>query len=201
MNTVLLADDQSLVRGALRALLELEGDIQVVAEVGRGDELVQAARRTSPEVCLVDIQMPGLDGISATRQLVSALPGVKVLILTTFNRPGYLDEALRAGAHGFVVKDSPASALAEAVRTIAAGGRVIDPALATASVVAGPNPLTSREKEVLRLVDQGRGDQDIARRLFLSHGTVRNHLSSAMGKLGADNRVHAARLAVERGWL
>lgn len=201
MITLLLADDQALVRGAMAALLGLEEDLEVVAEVGSGDEVVEAARRTRPDVAVLDVEMPGLDGISAAAQLTSELPGTRVLIVTTFGRPGYLRRALEAGASGFVVKDTPSEELAEAVRTVAKGGRVVDPSLATEVVVGGPNPLTEREREVLAVALDGRSAADIAAKVHLSPGTVRNHLSSAIGKTGTSNRVEAARRAQDLGWL
>ncbi|UTT67246.1 response regulator transcription factor [Janibacter sp. CX7] len=201
MITLLLADDQALVRGAMAALLGLEEDLEVVAEVGSGDEVLAAARRTRPDVAVLDVEMPGLDGISAAAQLTSELPGTRVLIVTTFGRPGYLRRALEAGASGFVVKDTPSDELAEAVRTVAKGGRVVDPSLATEVVVGGPNPLTHREREVLAVALDGRSAADIAARVHLSPGTVRNHLSSAIGKTGTSNRVEAARRAQDLGWL
>lgn len=198
---VLLADDQALVRGALAALLNLEPDIDVVAEVGRGDEVLAAARRTGPDVCLLDIEMPGLDGIAVAGQLASALPGTRALIVTTFSRPGYLRRALEAGASGFVVKDTPAAELADAVRRVHAGLRVLDPALATESLLGGPTPLTAREREVLREALGGATVSAIAGQVHLSAGTVRNHLSAAIGKTGARTRAEAARIAQDRGWL
>ena len=201
MITLLLADDQALVRGAMAALLGLEEDLEVVAEVGSGDEVLAAARRSRPDVAVLDVEMPGLDGISAAAQLTSELPGTRVLIVTTFGRPGYLRRALEAGASGFVVKDTPSDELAEAVRTVAKGGRVVDPSLATEVVVGGPNPLTDREREVLAVALDGRSAADIAARVHLSPGTVRNHLSSAIGKTGTSNRVEAARRAQDLGWL
>ncbi|WP_237565613.1 response regulator transcription factor [Ornithinimicrobium cavernae] len=198
---VLLADDQALVRGALAALLNLEPDLTVVAEVGRGDEVVDVARSSGPDVCLLDIEMPGADGIEATAQLREQVPGVRVLIVTTFGRPGYLRRALDAGASGFVVKDTPARELAEAVRRVHAGLRVVDPALATESLLGGPNPLTDRERQVLREAIAGGTVSSIAARVHLSQGTVRNYLSSAIGKTGTATRVEAARTAQERGWL
>lgn len=198
---VLLADDQALVRGALSALLGLEPDIEVVAQVGRGDEVLAAARATEAEVCLLDIQMPGMTGLDVAAQLRRELPGVRALMVTTFNRPGYLREALDAGAAGFVVKDAPADELAEAVRRVHAGLRVVDPELAQASLMDGPNPLSQREQEVLRLARQGLSVARIAERLFLSTGTVRNHLSNAIGKTGTENRIEAAELAAGRGWI
>lgn len=198
---VLLADDQALVRGALSALLRLEPDLDVVAEVGSGDEVLEAARTSGAQVCLLDIEMPGLDGIDAAAQLAAELPGVRSLIVTTFGRPGYLRRALEAGASGFVVKDTPADELAEAIRSVHAGRRVVDPALATESLAGGPNPLTDREREVLRECLDGPSVAVVAERVHLSAGTVRNYLSSAIGKTGTTNRVEAARVAQHHGWL
>jgi two-component system response regulator DesR len=198
---LLLADDQALVRGALSALLGLEPDLEVVAEVGSGTEVLAAAHEHRPDVALLDVEMPGLDGIAATEQLRRELPDVRVLIVTTFGRPGYLARAMRAGASGFVVKDTPAPQLADAVRRVHAGLRVVDPALATDSLVAGESPLTARETDVLRAARDGSPVAGIARRLFLSEGTVRNHLSSAIGKTGAENRAGAVRIAEANGWL
>lgn len=201
MIRLLIADDQALVRGALSALLGLERDIEVVAEVGRGDEVVEAAVRAAPDVALLDIEMPGLDGIAAASALREAVPGCRVLIVTTFGRPGYLTRAMRAGASGFVVKDTPAAQLADAVRRVAQGLRVVDPALAADSLAQGEPPLTERETDVLAAARAGGSIADIARTLHLSEGTVRNHLSSAIGKTGARNRADAARVAEESGWL
>ena len=201
MIRVLLADDQALVRGAMGALLDLEPDIEVVAQAGRGDEVVAAARESGADVCLLDIQMPGVDGVEAARQVRDQLPGVRVVMVTTFDRPGYLRRALDAGAVGFVVKTTPAARLAEAVRRAHAGLRTVDPQLANDLLFSGPNPLTAREQEVLSLARGGEPVARLARKLFLSPGTVRNHLSSAIGKTGAANRVEAARIATERGWL
>jgi two-component system, NarL family, response regulator DesR len=198
---LLLADDQALVRGALAALLDLEPDLEVVAEVGSGDEVAAAATRHAPDVALLDVEMPGLDGIEATRAVKQAVPGVRVLIVTTFGRPGYLRRALQAGADGFVVKDTPARQLADAVRRVHAGLRVVDPALAADSLAAGDSPLTARETEVLRAARDGASVATVAGRLFLSPGTVRNHLSAAIGKTGAVNRAEAVRLANQNGWL
>ena len=197
MIRVLLADDQALVRGALAALLSLEPDLEVVAEVGSGDEVLDAVRRHRPDVALLDVEMPGLNGIAATAAVRAAFPDVRVLIVTTFGRPGYLRRALQAGASGFVVKDTPAAKLAEAVRRVHAGLRVVDPVLATDSLVAGESPLTGRETDVR----DGAGAAVIASRVFLSEGTVRNHLSMAIGKTGAANRAEAVRIAEENGWL
>lgn len=201
MISVLLADDQALVRGALAALLDLEPDLRVVAQVGSGEEAVEACVSTLPDVALLDVEMGGLDGIAATEQVKRLTPGVKVLIVTTFGRPGYLRRALRAGADGFVVKDTPAAQLADAVRRVAAGLRVIDPILAADSLVSGESPLTVRETDVLRLARRGGTVDDMATQLSLSEGTVRNHLSSAIGKTGARTRSEAARIATENGWL
>ena len=201
MIRLLLADDQALVRGALAALLALESDLEVVAEVGRGDEVVDAAVEGKADVVLMDVEMPGLDGIAATAALRKALPSCRVLIVTTFGRPGYLRRAMEAGASGFVVKDTPARQLAEAVRRVHAGLRVLDPALAEESLVSGASPLTARETEVLRAARGGDTVADVAAVLHLSEGTVRNHLSAAIGKTGARNRAEAVRLAEDRGWL
>ncbi|HLS64400.1 response regulator transcription factor [Ruania albidiflava] len=198
---VLLADDQALVRGALSALLRLEVDLDVVAEVGSGDQVLQAARSSNAQVCLLDIEMPGMDGIDAAAQLAAELPEVRSLIVTTFGRPGYLRRALEVGASGFVVKDTPAEELAEAIRSVHAGRRVVDPALATESLAGGPNPLTDREREVLRQCLDGRSVAVVAERVHLSAGTVRNYLSSAIGKTGTTNRVEAAQVAERNGWL
>lgn len=198
---LLLADDQALVRGALAALLGLESDLEVVAEVGSGDVVVETVRRTNPDVALLDVEMPGLDGISAAAALKEAMPQVRVLMVTTFGRPGFLRRAMRSGAEGFVVKDTPAAQLADAVRRVHAGLRVVDPALATDSLVAGESPLTSRETEVLQAARDGAAVAVIAKRLFLSEGTVRNHLSAAIGKTGASNRAEAVVIADGNGWL
>jgi len=198
---LLLADDQHLVRGALSALLSLESDLEVVAEVGRGDEVVSAALVAKPDVAVLDVEMPGMDGVAATAALRTALPSCRVLVVTTFGRPGYLRRALEAGATGFMVKDTPAEQLAEAVRRVHQGLRVVDPALAAESLAAGDNPLTSREREVLAAARRGGTAADLAAALFLSEGTVRNHLSSAIGKTGTRTRAEAARVAEERGWL
>jgi two-component system response regulator DesR len=198
---LLLADDQALVRQALAALLELEDDFEVVAAVGRGDEVVEAARRAHPDVALLDIEMPGLDGLAAAAALAQELPEVRVIILTTFGRPGYLRRAMESGALGFVVKDAPAEQLADAVRRVAAGGRVVDPALAAATLAGGPSPLTGRERDVLVAARGGATVADIATTLFLSEGTVRNYLSAAIAKTGVRNRIEAIRVADDRGWL
>jgi two-component system response regulator DesR len=198
---ILLADDQALVRGALAALLDLEADIEVVAQVGRGDEVVAAARSSQAEVCLLDIEMPGLTGVEVAEQLRTELPSVRSLIVTTFGRPGYVRRALDAGAAGFLVKDTPARELANAVRRVHAGLRVVDPDLATESLMSGPSPLTTRESEILLLSIDGAPVAVIAERAQLSIGTVRNHLSAAIGKTGASTRAEAARLAQSNGWI
>ncbi|WP_431278474.1 response regulator [Leifsonia poae] len=198
---LLLADDQALVRGALAALLDLEPDLEVVAQVGRGDEVVDAARANAADVALLDVEMPGLDGIQAAAALRATLPSCRSLIVTTFGRPGYLRRAMEAGASGFVVKDTPSGQLADAVRRVAAGLRVVDPALAAESLASGVSPLTPRETEVLTVAAGGGSITDIAHTLYLSEGTVRNHLSSAIGKTGARNRSEAAVIAAEKGWL
>lgn len=201
MIRLLLADDQALVRGALVALLDLEPDLEVVAEVGSGDEVVAAVLEHRPDVALLDVEMPGLDGIAATEAVRRASPSTRVLVVTTFGRPGYLHRALRAGASGFLVKDTPAARLADAVRRVHAGLRVVDPDLATDSLVAGESPLTPRETEVLRAARDGSPVSAIAGALFLSEGTVRNHLSAAIQKTGAANRTEAVLLAEGNGWL
>ncbi|TCJ93599.1 response regulator transcription factor [Nocardia alba] len=201
MIRLLLADDQALVRGALVALLGLESDLEVVAEVGRGDEVLAAVTRTSPDVALLDIDMPGLDGIEVAARLHAAHPRVRILMVTTFGRPGYLRRAIDAGASGFVVKDTPARELADAVRRVHLGLRVVDPALATETLTAGTSPLTARERQVLAAAADGSAAGVIAERLHLSEGTVRNHLSAAIGKTGTRNRAEAILAARRQGWL
>jgi two-component system response regulator DesR len=198
---LLLADDQVLVRDALATLLELEPDIEVVARVGRGDEVVAAVEDHRPDVCLLDIEMPGLDGIATCQAVTARFPWARVLMVTTFGRPGYLRRALDAGASGFVVKDIPGAQLIDAVRRVHAGHRVVDPALAEETLLGGRSPLTDREADVLRLAVEGAPVAQIAGRLHLSAGTVRNHLSAAIRKTGTSTRVEAARAAQERGWL
>ncbi len=201
MIRVLVAEDQHLVRGALTALLGLEPDIGVVAEVADGADAVAMAVRHRPDVALLDIEMPVLSGIEATEQISRQAPEVRVLILTTFGRPGYLRRAMDAGARGFVVKDAPASELAAAVRRVSRDEIVLDPALAVASLGSGPSPLTEREGDVLRAGLDGSSVADIARKLSLSAGTVRNYLSRAIGKTGARNRAEAGHIARHHGWL
>lgn len=201
MIRVLLADDQALVRGALAAMLGLEPDIEVVAQVSSGDEVLPAAREANPDVALLDVQMPGKDGITAAAELHNALPSCRIVVCTTFGRPGYLSRAMAAGAVGFVVKDAPPEQLVDAVRRVHNGLRVVDPALAAESLATGQSPLTDRERDVLRVASKGGTIADVAKTLSLSQGTVRNHLSSAIGKTGARTRAEAARVAEDRGWL
>ncbi|MCA1848503.1 MAG: response regulator transcription factor [Actinobacteria bacterium] len=198
---VLLAEDQAMVRGALSALLSLEEDVEIVAEASRGDEVVPAALNALPDVALLDIEMPGGDGLSAAAALKERLPSCRVVILTTFGRAGYLRRAMESGAVGFLLKDAPASDLTAAIRRVMAGERVVDPALAAAALSEGETPLTGREREVLSASANGATIEDIAAKLYLSEGTVRNYLSTAIKKLGARNRVEAARLAEQKGWL
>ena len=198
---LLLADDQSLVRGALAALLELEDDFEVVAQVGRGDEVLAAARLHHPDVALLDIEMPGLDGLAAAAVLHAELPACRVLILTTFGRPGYLRRAMEAHAAGFLVKDAPPETLIDAIRRVHSGLRVVDPTLAAESLSLGESPLTGRERDVLAATTDGGTVAQSAGRLFLSEGTVRNHLSSVIGKTGARNRADAVRVATDNGWI
>ena len=201
MIRLLLADDQELIRTALAALLDLQSDFEVVAAVGRGDEVVAAAKVHQADIALLDIEMPGIDGLAAAAVLAKELPGCRSLILTTFGRPGYLRRALESGASGFVVKDAPAEQLADAIRRVAAGERVVDPALAAATLATGASPLTARERDVLVAARPGATISEIAEKLFLSEGTVRNYLSSAIAKAGARNRAEAVRTADEQGWL
>ena len=201
MIRVLLAEDQAMVRGALAALLRMEEDIEVVAEVARGNEVEMAALKTQPDVALLDIEMPGLDGLSVARALHESLPSCRIVILTTFGRSGYLRQAMESGAVGFLLKDAPAAGLAEAIRRVMEGERVVDPELALSALSDGSNPLTPREQDVLRASLEGASIAGMAARLFISEGTVRNHLSTAIQKMNARNRVEAARLAEEKGWL
>ena len=201
MIRVLLAEDQGTVRDALAILLGLQPDIEIVATVARGDEVVGAAVVARPDVALLDIEMPGLTGLEAAAQLRDRLPSCKVLILTTFGRPGYLRRAMASGVVGFLVKEAPAAQLAVAIRRAMAGERVVDPALATAALSEGDSPLTERERDVLAATARGQSIAEIARALYLTEGTVRNYLSEAIQKLGAQNRVDAARIAEQQGWL
>ena len=198
---VLIADDQALVRGALATLLGLEPDIEVVAQTGSGRAVAALAREHAVDVALLDIDMPDMDGLAAAAALTASGAACRSLIVTTFGRPGYLSRALEAGASGFLVKDTPPEELAEAIRRIHAGGRVIDPILAQELVILGPDPLSAREKDVLRLAGRGADARTIAATLFLGEGTVRNYLSSAIAKTQARNRTEAARTAETNGWL
>ncbi|MGF1344830.1 response regulator [Streptomyces flavovirens] len=201
MIRVLLADDQALVLGALASVLRLEPDIDVVAEIGTGTEVLAAAQRAVPDIALLDVQMPGRDGLTVAADLQRALPACRTIICTTFSRPGYLSRAMSAGASGYVVKDSPPEQLVDAIRRVHAGLRFVDPALAAEALAGGVSPLTGREADVLRVAAEGGTVADIARALRLSQGTVRNHLSSAIGKTQARTRAEAARLAEANGWL
>ncbi|MEU9879744.1 response regulator transcription factor [Streptomyces phaeochromogenes] len=198
---VLLAEDQGMMRGALALLLGLEADIEVVAQVGTGDAIVGAALESRPDVALLDIELPGISGLDAAALLRDEVPDCRVLILTTFGRPGYLRRAMEAGAAGFLVKDGPVEELAEAIRRVLTGETVIDPALAAAALSAGPNPLTTRECDVLKASADGATVADIASKLHLSESTVRNYLSSAIGKTATRNRMEAMREARQQGWL
>lgn len=201
MIRVLLADDQALVRGALAAMLRLESDMEVVAEVGAGDQVLPTAQEKQPDVALLDVQMPVKDGIAAAAELRDGVPGCRVVMCTTFGRPGYLARAMSAGAVGFVVKDAPPEQLVDAVRRVHSGLRVVDPSLAAESLASGASPLTDRERDALHAARDGGTVTDLAKVLYLSEGTVRNHLSAAIGKTGARTRAEAARIAEERGWL
>ncbi|MFF2651186.1 response regulator [Streptomyces sp. NPDC058045] len=198
---VLLAEDQSMVREALAALLGLEDDIEVVAQASRGDEVLDRAREHRVDVALLDIEMPGCTGIEAAARVHAELPAVKLVVLTTFGRPGYLRSAMEAGADAFLVKDAPAAQLAAAIRKVLAGERVIDPSLAAAALAGGANPLTEREREVLRAAADGATNAELARTLHLSQGTVRNYLSVAIQKLAVRNRAEAVSTARDKGWL
>ncbi|MEU7751090.1 response regulator transcription factor [Micromonospora sp. NPDC049101] len=201
MIRLLLAEDQGMMRGALALLLNLEPDIEVVAQARTTAEALEAARSSRPDVALLDIEMPDGSGLDTAATLREQLPDCRVLILTTFGRPGYLRRAMEAGAAGFLVKDGPVEELAVAVRRVLAGERVIDPTLAAAALAAGPNPLTDRERHVLAAAVDGATIADIAARLHLSESTVRNYLSSAIGKTGTRNRIEAALSARTNGWL
>ena len=207
---VLLAEDQVMIREALATLLGLEPDIAVVGQVGRGDAVVDAVAavpnpdtnsKCGVDVVLLDIEMPGMDGLTAAAQVRQRFPEIKIVILTTFGRPGFLRRAMEAGASAFMVKDAPAARLAEAVRRVLAGERVIDPDLAAAALADGINPLTGRERDVLAASADGSVNSEIAAKLSLSEGTVRNYLSACIQKTGARNRAEAVRIAQEKGWL
>lgn len=198
---VLLAEDQAMVRGALSALLALERDIEVVAEVARADAVLRTALEAQPDIALLDIEMPGGDGLTAAAELREQLPSCRVIILTTFGRTGYLKRAMESGAVGFLLKDAPAAELATAIHRVLRGERVVDPELAAAALSDRGNPLTDRERDVLAASLDGATIRDVAAGLYLSEGTVRNYVSTAIQKLGARNRVEAARQAYDKGWL
>ncbi|MFE3600173.1 response regulator [Streptomyces sp. NPDC059142] len=198
---LLLAEDQGMLRGALALLLGMEADLEVVAQVARGDAIVDAALTSRPDVALLDIELPGLSGLDAAAALRTEVPECRVLILTTFGRPGYLRRAMEAGAAGFLVKDGPVEELAAAIRRVLTGETVIDPALAAAALSAGPSPLTARERDVLNASVDGATVADMAQELRLSESTVRNYLSAAIGKTGTRNRMEAVRAARRQGWL
>jgi two-component system response regulator DesR len=198
---ILLAEDQGMVQDALATLLGMEPDMEVIARLSSGDRVVQTATALQPDVALLDIEMPGMDGLSAASQLHRVLPDCKILILTTFDRPGYLQRAVQGGASGFMVKDGPVEALTQAIRDILEGKQVIDPALAAAALGSKPDPLSPREHDVLKAAADGSAVAEIASGLFLSEGTVRNYLSSALQKLDARNRIEAIRIAQQNGWL
>ncbi|MDX3580261.1 response regulator transcription factor [Streptomyces europaeiscabiei] len=198
---VLLAEDQRMTRGALALLLGMEADIRVVAQVGAGDAIVDAALTHRPDVALLDIELPGMSGLDAAAELRDQAPDCRVLILTTSGRPGYLRRVMDAGAAGFLVKDGPVEELAQAIRRVLTGETVVDPALAAAGLSAGPNPLTAHERDTLNASADGATVADVAARLHLSEPTVRNHLASAIGKTGTRNRMEAMREARRQGWL
>ena len=198
---VLLAEDQAMIREALAALLSFEDDIEVVAQVGRGDEVTKAAQAATPDVALLDIEMPGMDGLAAAAALSRDNPDIKIVILTTFSRPGYLRRAMESGVSGFILKDSPADRLAQTIRQVRKGQKVIDPELAAAALTGGASPLTPRERDVLAASHDGATIAEIAAAVYLSEGTVRNYLSACIQKTGARNRTEALRIAQERGWL
>jgi two-component system, NarL family, response regulator DesR len=198
---LVLADDESLTRGAVGALLGLERDLVVVAEASTGDEAVACVRRHHPDVAVLDVEMPGRDGAEVAQWVATNEPGTRCIVLTRHARPGVLRRALAAGAAGFVTKSAPASVLADVIRRVHGGGRYVDPELAMTALMSEECPLTDRELEVLRAVDASGTAADIARRVHLSPGTVRNYLSSAMQKLGAGNRIDAVRQARDHGWL
>ncbi|MCW2942540.1 MAG: Transcriptional regulatory protein DesR [Actinomycetia bacterium] len=201
MIRILIAEDQGMVRDALATLLGMEPDMQIVAQVATGDEIVSAAQAARPDVALLDVEMPGTDGLSAAAVLHRELPGCHLLILTTFGRPGYLRRAMDSGASGFVLKDGPVEDLVRAIHQILGGRKVIDPTLAAAALSTGPNPLSVRERDVLTAATDGSTVAEIAGRLYLSEGTVRNYLSAAIGKTGTRNRLEATRTATDNGWI
>ena len=201
MIRVLLAEDQAMMRGALAVLLNLEDDLEIVAQVADGAQIVPTALEVRPDVALLDIELPNVSGLDAAQELSEQLPTCRVVMVTTFARAGYLQRAMAAGARGFLVKDGPADALADAIRKVVAGSTVVDPELAGAALRTGASPLTNRERDVLAAAEHGSSISDIAGALFLSESTVRNYLSAAIGKTGTRNKVEAALLARERGWL
>ena len=198
---VVLAEDQAMVLGALAALLDLEPDIEVIAKAANGRDALKAAEKQTPDVLVTDIEMPEMTGLEVAAALQQSRPSVRTIILTTFARPGYLRRALNSGARGYLLKDRPAAELADAVRRVHQGLRVVDPALATEAWSAEPDPLTDRERQILQRAGEGRSSGEIAQELRLSEGTVRNYLSEAISKLGASNRTDAARIARAKGWL
>lgn len=201
MIRVLIADDQAMIRGAFAALLGMEPDLSVVAQLASGDRVLPAALEHRPDVALLDVQMPGLDGLAVASVLAQQVPTCRTIILTTYGRPGYLRRAMDAGASGFLVKDAPVEKLVDAIRRVHAGLRVVDPDLAVETLSLGESPLTGRERDVLTAAADGGTVAEIARKLYLSEGTVRNHLSAAIGKTGARTRADAVRIVTERGWL
>lgn len=201
MIRILIAEDQVMVREAIASLLELEDDLTVVAQVGRGDEVLAAAHSAEPDIALLDIEMPGATGLEILAALRAQQPGCRILILTTFGRPGYLRRAMEGGASGFLLKDAPASDLSSAIRRAMSGERTVDPGLAAAALSEGDSPLTAREREVLSASRAYATVAQLAAALHLSSGTTRNHLSAIMGKLGAHSRGEALRVAEEKGWL
>ena len=201
MIRVLVAEDMHLIRGALVALLQLEDDLEVVAELDRGDQILDTALRTRPDVAVVDIDLPGLDGLTAAAQLHQRLPECRTLVLTGLSQPGHLLRALKVHVRGFIVKDAPAQTLADGIRRVAGGERVIDPELVAAALETGTTPLTDREADVLRAAETGIPTGQIADRLALSPATVRNYLSNAISKVGGRNRIDAIRIARDAGWL
>ena len=198
---ILLAEDTAILRDTLVAVLDLQDDLEVVAQVARGDEILPSARDTGPDVAIVDIDLPGIDGLTAAEQLRRQVPGCRVLILTAHAEPRNLRTALGAEVAGFLPKDTPARDLIAAIRTIARGGRVVDSEAAVAALSSRPSPLTRREADVLRLHAEGLDPREIAATLYLSYGTVRNYLAAATDKLGARNRIHAIKIATDNGWL
>jgi two-component system response regulator DesR len=201
MTRVLIAEDQAMMRGALAVLLGLEDDLEVVAQVSAGDEVVPAALRSHPDVALLDIELPRLSGLDAAVSLRDAVPSCDVMIVTTFGRPGYLRRALEAGARAYLVKDGPVEGLADAIRRVRSGETVVDPTLAAAALAAGANPLTARECDVLRAAAGGATVADVAEAVHLSESTVRNYLSATIAKTGTRNRMEAVRVAQGNGWL